>query len=357
MTGRSYRRASHLLIEFDGPDVVLVHCDTMRRFRVDAHLITVLAALHRPRPLTDLIANEGGERRTDLDKLLELRLIEPAAENDSAAQDRDGYWNAFELAVHRMSNTGGYRPEQAAASATPPPALFKPRQAGHVTSLPPPVPVMARSFSDVLTGRRSRRTYGNAPLRLEDLSSLLFHSARIQRTGHNPTLGDFALRPFAGGGARSELEIYVIANAVKSLAAGAHHYDPQSHELVQIREHDAHQRRLSERVHAAAAGLLNRDPAVILLITAVFSRVMWKYRGLGLSIIYKDTGCLLQTLYLVSTALDLAPCAIGGGDERANSEWLGLDPMVESQVGCFLVGPQLDATGGRTHERDGAGDG
>jgi Nitroreductase len=76
----------------------------------------------------------------------------------------------------------------------------------------------------------------------------------------------------------------------------------------------------------------------VLVITAVFARVMWKYQGIGLSLIYKDTGCLTQTLYLVATALGLAPCAIGGGDERAVAHWLGLDPLVEAPVaGSYSV--------------------
>ena len=44
-----------------------------------------------------------------------------------------------------------------------------------------------------------------------------------------------------------------------------------------------------------------------------------RYGHLALSLIYKDVGCLLQTLYFVATAQELAPCAVGGGDEAANS--------------------------------------
>ena len=120
---------------------------------------------------------------------------------------------------------------------------------------------------------------------------------------------------------------------MSGLAAGAYAYDALAHRLIQVRERDAHQCRLVASMHDATGNALNRDPSAVLLITAVFERIMAKYTRLGLSLIYKDVGALMQTLYLVGTALGLAPCAIGGGDEAANSRWLGLNPLHESQVG------------------------
>ena len=85
----------------------------------------------------------------------------------------------------------------------------------------------------------------------------------------------------------------------------------------------------------------------MLLVTAVFARVMWKYEGIGPGLIDRNVGCLYQTIYLVATALGLGPCAIGAGDEAANASWLGLDPLVESQVGCVLIGTLESAASGR----------
>lgn len=217
--------------------------------------------------------------------------------------------------------------------------LFKPPGGGPIIALPPPRARLDRPFGEVLAARRSVRTYGARAMAVEELSTLLHHAAGVIRAGHNESLGDYALRPFPGGGARSELEVYVVAVAVAGVAAGAYHYRPFEHQLEQVRGRDAQQGSLVARAHEAAAGMLSRDPAVVLLITAVLARIMPKYPELGARLMQQDAGCLLQTMYLVSTAMGLAPCALGGGDEESDSRYLGLDPAAERLVGYFLVGP------------------
>jgi SagB-type dehydrogenase family enzyme len=198
------------------------------------------------------------------------------------------------------------------------------------------------SLGETLEKRRTIRTYSNRSIALEELSSLLYYAVRPLECISDAQLGDRILRPFPTAGARSELEIYIIAVDVSGLEPGAYYYDASAHRFLRLREPDVHYARILKSVHTATGEKLSRDPPVVLLITAVFERVMWKYQGFGLSLIYKDAGALFQTLYLVATALNLAPCAIGSGDEAANSRWLGLEPLCESQVGCFVIGPNTD---------------
>jgi SagB-type dehydrogenase family enzyme len=82
----------------------------------------------------------------------------------------------------------------------------------------------------------------------------------------------------------------------------------------------------------------NNAPAAMLLLTSCFGRTLWKYEYLGLTTVYKDVGCLTQTLYLQSTALGLAGYAVGGGPERVIARGLGVDCTEESYVGAFFVG-------------------
>lgn len=335
-----FRRSPLLLVEWQGRDLVVVHADSQRRFRSEPSIMTVLAHLEDWTTLEELNAVGSPLTVADMDRLVEFGVVERELDADVLGAAEGWVWDANELTVHRRSNTGGFR--ESALTGVPPP-VFKPRPDGVVTPLPEPAARLSEPLGDVLGRRRSVRRYGDRPLGLDELSSLLHHAARIIASGRHETLGDYALRPFPGGGARSELELYVVAQHVAGLAPGAHYFDPRSHALVQIRSSDDHHKSLVQWTHAATGGMLNRDPAVILLVTAVFGRVMWKYRGISLSLIYKDTGCLIQTLYLVATSLGLAPCAIGGGEERANSTWLGLDPLLESQVGCMLLGPRDEA--------------
>jgi hypothetical protein len=68
---------------------------------------------------------------------------------------------------------------------------------------------------------------------------------------------------------------------------------------------------------------------------------MWKYQGMAYALILKDLGALLQTMYLVATAMNLAPCALGSGDTDLFAEATGLNPLEEASVGEFhAVHPQ-----------------
>ena len=43
-------------------------------------------------------------------------------------------------------------------------------------------------------------------------------------------------------------------------------------------------------------------------------------------------------MYLVATAMGLAPCALGGGDADLSAQAMGTDYYAESSVGEFLLG-------------------
>lgn len=329
---RLHRRSPFLLAGWEGRDMVLLNCDSLRRFRVDQRVLSLLTRLdvwtsQEELPSGLLASSE------DLTQLGDLGVVEDELSN--TCTDEAGYWSPFDLMVQRQQNVGGE--VDADERSGPPPPAFKPRPTGATTGLPP-AGALPGQLDDVLRTRKSIRTYGRQPMSLQALSALLHHSARVTGTLTDASLGEQVFRPFPGGGARSELEIYVVANDVERVTTGVHYYDARSHELVQLREPGEDQRRLNRWAADAIGGDPSHNPQVVLLITAVFARVMWKYRGIGLGLIYRDVGCLYQTLYLVANALGLAPCAIGGGTELANARWLGLDPLVESQVGCFLIG-------------------
>jgi hypothetical protein len=64
----------------------------------------------------------------------------------------------------------------------------------------------------------------------------------------------------------------------------------------------------------------------------------------------KDVGCLYQTMYLVATAMGLAPCGLGGGHSDLFAQVAGLDYFAETSVGDFVLGTigtgAWDAVGG-----------
>lgn len=329
-----------MLVEWQGHDVVVINTASMRRTRVVARLMQTLALLDTWRSADDLRALGDGVAAASLERLADAGVIErfsgAAAPPERVAHDPIVVWNPFDLAVQRGMNHGGLRDTELHGELPP---LRRPRQSGaSTTALPPPAQSLPAAFSDVVATRRSRRRYTARGLTSVELSTLLHHSARVVRA--QPAADPVeALRPFAGAGARSELEIYCVADRIDDLRPGAYRYDPFAHELERVRDPDANSERFLREVSAAAGGL-DPAPPLALLITAVFGRIMQRYERVGLSLIYRDCGCLLQTLYLVATAMGLAPCAIGTGAELDNCRWLGLDPLVEAQVGGFVVGPR-----------------
>lgn len=52
----------------------------------------------------------------------------------------------------------------------------------------------------------------------------------------------------------------------------------------------------------------------------------------------KNTGVLYQTMYLVGTAMNLAPCALGNGNAELFSKAVGTDYFEESSIGEFMLG-------------------
>ena len=56
------------------------------------------------------------------------------------------------------------------------------------------------------------------------------------------------------------------------------------------------------------------------------------------SLLLAEAGALMQTMYLVATAMELAPCALGACDARLVQKLLGSRDGEEVAVGEFLIG-------------------
>jgi SagB-type dehydrogenase family enzyme len=77
---------------------------------------------------------------------------------------------------------------------------------------------------------------------------------------------------------------------------------------------------------------------VLITIAARFQRVSWKYAAMAYATILKHVGVVYQTMYLVATAMDLAPCGVGAGDSDSFAWAAGTDYFAETSVGEFLLG-------------------
>jgi SagB-type dehydrogenase family enzyme len=89
---------------------------------------------------------------------------------------------------------------------------------------------------------------------------------------------------------------------------------------------------------AALAMDASAAPQILITIAAWFGRVAWKYSSLAYALILKDVGVLMQTFYMMATAMGLGACAIGTANIDLFSKMTGLEFHIEGPVGQFALG-------------------
>jgi oxazoline/thiazoline dehydrogenase len=311
----------------------------------DGRAATLLFELARPiSPRAAAERTQGLEAeavRAIFQLLGDADMLSPGPADAQAPEHALSQWEFHDLLFHVRS--GALRNGQKRGGTY--------RFAGQIPSLPVVKPPMGHtalelfrpdlealrardgSFTDVLERRRSIRGRGAAPVTARQLGEFLFRSARVRQLHASPD-GEMTDRPYPGAGARYELEIYPVVNACEGIPSGLYHYCPLRHQLEPLCG-------VTEEVGALLASTqLPQTPDLLFIIAARFQRVSWKYESTAYSLILKDVGVLLQTMYLVATAMSLSPCAIGQGDPDLFCRASGTGFYEESLVGeLALSGP------------------
>jgi SagB-type dehydrogenase family enzyme len=279
-------------------------------------------------------------------------------------------WTGVDLMFHARRTLG--RHDNAFGATYPmglpgsPEPVVKPPLAG------PAIPLHRPSWDDltgadptlgvVMEGRRSMREYGSKPVTAIELGDLLYRTARVRslitsadagpappgagqsapRPGEpDPRLSD---RPYPGGGASYELEMYVTVNQCQGLESAIYHYDPLGHQLELVNSDRAMVGQLL--AVASQAAVIEAPPPVLITMTARFRRLTWKYESMAYAVALIDVGVLIQSMYLVCTAMNLAPCALGSVHVDAAARAFGTDWRIEPSVGQFMLGRYPEEHGG-----------
>ncbi|MBF6328298.1 SagB family peptide dehydrogenase [Nocardia transvalensis] len=300
-----------------------------RRYRLTDPAWQVLTAADVPATVDKLAEVSGASPDVVLGLVAAELLIEPRRLSAGA------WWDPHELVIQRMRATGHKRP------VLHPEDMPSPRKplGGEVVALPDgdlDLPADPAFFTEVLSRRRTCRRFADRPLDLPTLGRFLRATSEVQHSAEAYGSG-VSWRPVPSGGGRHPLEIYLWPVQMPDLAPAIYRFDPFASVLCRHGDLDEWFARMPEQLREQTE-LLEGDPAVVLLVTAVFGRTMWKYENNGLSIVYQDLGALYQTWYLVATALGLGGCVLNGGNELVNARMLGLDPLIEGHVGGFLLG-------------------
>jgi SagB-type dehydrogenase family enzyme len=249
-------------------------------------------------------------------------------------------WEFHDALFHHASRLGG-----AKAGATcrwrdemPPwPALKTGGASSRIALARPDLDAIARDdapFTTVLEGRRSIRSAG-APLTIDQLSEFLFRAFRICAVDRASAV-ETIRRVVPAGGGLHELEAYVAVRQCTGLDPGSYWYDAHAHALEPI---GAAEDTVSAFVDQAARSWGRRHPAPDVLITlaARLPRVAWTYERMAYRVVLMNVGAVMQTMYLVATAMALAPCAVGNGSPDLFATLTGIDPFDETSVGEFAL--------------------
>lgn len=342
------RRSRTLLVYWEGDQVVFENYRTRVAVTADPQTLSILNFFDRWRRPDDILRHLNGYTpnsvRDALRRLVAVSLLveehTPEAERDARVNKIWGDWlphAGFHFATKDLRYVGvrrGAARLRAFLARSPQPPFFKsyPR-AKHVRL--PPADRPEYQFLRVLTARKTHRSFSEGRLRLEDLATLLFYTWGVTGFFEVPVLGNLPHKTSPSGGARHPGEVYVVALRVQGLRPGLYHYNARRHQLEELRRGTL----LEQVVQYCGAQPFVRKASAVFLMTAVFPRVMWKYRHARYyRVVLLDAGHLAQTFCLVATWLGLAPFSLGALNDSLIEKDLGLDGIGESAIYVTGVG-------------------
>lgn len=337
----------------DNGDALIVECSLgQARLRiVDQQLAAALALLAKGQTIDALVEALPSLTRATimgfLTLLVSVQAVFPCDTRGQISEDSDPilrHWEFHDLLFHSRSRIGRHDYPLGGTfpliDQLPHASAIKPASGGARFALPTPDPAqVGQDFFAVIEARRSCRQPGDKPITLAQLGALLWHTARVQT--HRPAdpnhlnRYEATMRPVAGGGAMHELELYLTITRCTGLAPAMYRYDPQAHELEWVSAPSPDTEGLVQDAMGAAG--LTAPPDVLVTLAARFTRMSWKYQGLAYAAVLKHVGVMYQQLYLVSTALGLAPCALGTGNADRFAKAAGTNYYEETSVGEFVL--------------------
>jgi SagB-type dehydrogenase family enzyme len=342
------RRGDAMVLESPRAPALLRICDPQ--------VATALALLSKPQQVGRLCRRGGLPGPELLALLVDCQIlfkVDPAQAGNLRPVEGDAdlvLWDFHDLLFHARSTQGRHANPVGGvysyAAVTPAPPAVRRRWPGEAIGLSPLPGIVAEVSPTVrlLHERHSVRTFdGGQPITLAELARFLDGTARVVSSwdshvdlGGARRLFAYATRPYPSAGASYELELYLAVDKCDGLTRGFYHYDAGRHALVPIDVRTPYLEALFSEAQLSMDA--PATPQIVITIAARFGRVSWKYSSLAYSLILKDVGVLLQTLYLMATDMGLGGCAIGSTNIDLFARMTGIEFHVEGPVGQFALG-------------------
>jgi oxazoline/thiazoline dehydrogenase len=308
----------------------------------DIREIAVLFLLTDPHRSIDIPTKVPGVTKKDALQLFDLFYKAGALSVVDEKNDALDQWEFHDLLFHARSRTGRhsnpYGKTDRFVGKIKPPAAVKPQMSGTKIDLyKPDIDQLYRAdvpFTRVVEARQSKREHGKSAITKRELGEFLYRSARVRKTFAVKGL-EFTNRVYPSSGASYELELYLAISRCNGLASGLYHYSPVKHQLSRL---SSRTKSVNTLLKSAASTANTNIPQILVIVSARFPRMMWRYQSIAYSAILKDVGVLYQTFYLVATAMGLSACALGVGNSDLFAEAAGTNYYEETSVGEFILG-------------------
>ena len=187
---------------------------------------------------------------------------------------------------------------------------------------------------EILKRRRSRRSFVEDPLSLDELSFLLWATQGINKPGAQ------LLRTVPSAGARHPFETHIFVRLVDGLEPGIYRYLPVDHQLCLLFPGEDLTARV---VEACYSQKFVAGAALVFMWTANPYRAEWRYSIIAHKMIAVDAGHVCQNLYLAGEAIGAGTCAIGAYHQEKMDALLGLDGDNEFTIYAACLG-RVDST-------------
>ncbi len=194
------------------------------------------------------------------------------------------------------------------------------------------------SLERAIRARTSDRDLIPWVLNLAQISTLLYSAYGVSRDNK----GTVFPRPFRvvpSGGALYPLELYFHSAHIKGHSPGLYHYNASQHCLRRLEAGDASQQISKALVQPELA----LGASLVVFITAVFERSVFKYGDRGYRYALIESGHVAQNLNLVSKALGFGTVNIGGFYDREIDDFLGIDGVTHSTIYMMAIGKKSDS--------------
>ena len=194
--------------------------------------------------------------------------------------------------------------------------------------LPPVTAAPKLSVAGAIERRRSLRDYAGRSLTIGELAWLLHAATGITGPG--------GLRAAPSGGAQYPIETYVSVTRVEGLEPGIYHYAPADHALERVRRGTFGGDLMVARLGQEFIG----QAPVVVVLSAIFQRLRWRYRERAYRYALIETGHIGQNVYLAAEAAGLGACAVGAFFDDAVNGLLEIDGTDEAALVLLPVGPR-----------------